>query len=125
MKKILLSLIITLASAYAHAEWECKLTCLESDTQILLSIDQHASGQAYSDLIAECRALGGGFSQSPCSGCPSTCQKFVQTTSVYYGSGGTMTQARENARSSCNDTATNVCGALNSKRPQNYDCKQN
>lgn len=124
--KYFLMLLLSI-SAVSQASWECKVACDKSVTTEISHINRHASGTEYGDWNAECRNAGGVSNWPGQSDCAYVyCTKHQSYTQIQFGSGNTLTEARQSAREGCYNVPLNGCGGGNSSGwiREPYECKQ-
>lgn len=126
MMKILIAIsILILSATQAHARWHCELSCIRSVDTVYSKIDRHASGADYSDFNAECAQVNGTSTFPGESGCQYVyCKKFSKAVDVLNGEGESLTEARQNARSGCQQGGSNSCGIMNFNQIGNYNCHE-
>ena len=116
--------VSTIVSSLACA-WSCSLSCSISEYVVHDQISKHAGGPQQEDFRATCQQIYAGR-VSPISECePLFCVTYRNGVEQVFGSGTTLTEARENARKNCfTPTPNNYCGIGKTTTPGAYDCTE-
>lgn len=126
MKKLIVIMFFIFAGLESQARWSCDLACHISEDREVGRISRHASGDDYSDFNAECKEAKGRSTFPGSSDCAYVyCKVFDKRIDTVSGSGDTLTEARQSARSACDPKSESSCGLLNVRTVGAYDCKEN